>query len=181
MRKGDDGMENKYFNLKSFEEEAESNGFPPHEDIANFLNQFSGTKPIFEKKCIRTETHKASIENYCCVLENLKDFQDDDHVEFDIGVVLVSVEEALWNREDVDENGEVSRLRLVPFAYTGYEEYFCFYFEKETARPQIVLWYKEESWEYTPVFDVIAENIDVFVEMLVGADGEEEKENEGVS
>jgi hypothetical protein len=165
-------MFNKYFSHREFLETAEYNKFPAHDDISGFLNNFAGKEPRNDKRCFETTDNTKVIEHYACLVDNLDDLQDDDIANFDIGYILAMIGHRLQFQEDYIGD-DVVHLRLVPFAYLFAGDFLCFYFETETSRPKIVVWHHEESDEFSPVFEIVADHIDEFLkEKLIPLDEE---------
>jgi hypothetical protein len=113
------------------------------------LQEFHGGIP--SKRCfLAASGHERLIEQFM-------NFTKTGHPLEDYNV------EVAWSAVD-DRLGEY----LMPFAELFAGDMLCFDYSdyQSGARPKIVVWLHEESWEDTPATDFVAPNFDAFLEML---------------
>ncbi|MEQ3530446.1 SMI1/KNR4 family protein [Pseudoalteromonas sp. XMcav11-Q] len=84
----------------------------------------------------------------------------DDIMQYEIKVVLAQIEERLTDNEDL------MGAELLPFAHVFGGDFLCLNFKDSVIEPSVVLWDHNESDELSPVFVLVSDSFEAFVERL---------------
>lgn len=84
----------------------------------------------------------------------------DDIMQYEIKVVLAQIEERLTDNEDL------VGAELLPFAHVFGGDFLCLNFKDSDIEPSVVLWDHNESDELSPVFVLVSDSFEAFVERL---------------
>jgi hypothetical protein len=97
------------------------------------------------------------LERFLCLLDNPRD--DGIYGWYDLSSILTQLDARLVE----DEN--LVGMNLIPFAAIFGGDFVCLDY-RESAVPRISLWFHEESDDFAPVTETIADSFEAFIEML---------------
>lgn len=97
------------------------------------------------------------VERFLCILEDSE--SDEINGWYDIEVVITQIGERLTDNEDL------IGMNVVPIAALIAGDFVCLDF-REREEPSVVVWFHEESEEFSPVTKTVAQNISEFFGML---------------
>lgn len=97
------------------------------------------------------------VERFLCIFEDIE--SDEINGWYDIKVIITQIGERLTDNEDL------IGMNVVPIAVLFAGDFVCLDF-REKENPAVVVWYHEESDEFSPVTKTIAQNISEFFGML---------------
>ncbi|MGO4531475.1 SMI1/KNR4 family protein [Paenibacillus sp. 2TAF8] len=120
-----------------------------------FIKENNGVVPI--TNVFSFNQHKYLIEKFLCVLDDSE--SDPINGWYDIEVIITQIEDRLTDNKDL------VGMNVVPIAALFSGDFICLDF-RETGEPTVVIWFHEESEEFSPVTQQIALNISEFFEML---------------
>lgn len=132
----------------------ESWGVKLPEEYRKSLIEDNGGVP--SKKNFKVGNRLRMIERFLCIKEKNT---SDDYAYYDINVVITQVEERLAS--DPDQNGD----ELIPIADLFAGDLLCLDY-RESSSPSIVIWLHEESIEWEPVTEKVADTFSEFIDML---------------
>ncbi|MCG9761806.1 MULTISPECIES: SMI1/KNR4 family protein [Pseudoalteromonas] len=84
----------------------------------------------------------------------------DDIMQYEIKVVLAQIEERLTDNEDL------VGVELLPFAYVFGGDFLCLNFKDSNTEPSVVLWDHTGSDELSPVYALVSDSFEEFIEGL---------------
>lgn len=105
----------------------------------------------------RYNQHEYVIEKFLCVLNDSE--SDLTNGWYDVEVVITQLSERLTDDEDL------VGIHIVPIAALFSGDFVCLDF-RETEEPTVVIWFHEESEEFSPVTRKVASNLSEFFGML---------------
>lgn len=123
------------------------------EAYRNMLMETNGGKP--EKRNFPCGSRSRMIVAFFCILPD----HNDDHAWADIDVVITQVEERITS--DPDAYG----CTLIPIAELFAGDMVCLDYRKG-GEPTVCVWYHEESGEWEPVTEQVADSYEAFMNML---------------
>ena len=125
------------------------------EPFREFIKKNNGVVPI--TNVFSHNQHQYVIERFLCLLEDSE--SDELNGWYDIEVTIAQIGERLTDNEDL------IGMNVVPIAVLFAGDFVCLDF-RETEDPTVVVWYHEESGEFSPVTKTVAQNISEFFGML---------------
>ncbi|WP_145046723.1 SMI1/KNR4 family protein [Paenibacillus xylanexedens] len=120
-----------------------------------FIKENNGAVPI--TNVFSFNQHKYLIDKFLCVLDDSE--SDPINGWYDIEVTITQIGDRLTDNEDL------VGMNVVPIAALFSGDFICLDF-RETKEPTVVIWFHEESEEFSPVIQKVACNISEFFEML---------------
>ena len=120
-----------------------------------FLKENNGAVPL--TNVFSFNQHEYLIEKFLCVLDDSE--SDPINGWYDIEVTIAQIGDRLTDNEDL------VGMNVVPIATLFSGDFICLDF-RETEEPSVVIWFHEESEEFSPVTQKVALNISEFFEML---------------
>ncbi len=127
------------------------------EPYRQFIKKYNGAVPVTNVFC--HNQHEYLIERFLCILKDTE--LDESNGWYDIEVVITQIGERLTDNEDL------IGMNVVPIAVLFAGDFVCLDF-RESADPSVVVWYHEESGEFSPATKKVAPNISAFFDMLRG-------------
>ncbi|WP_405153394.1 SMI1/KNR4 family protein [Paenibacillus sp. FSL K6-0108] len=97
------------------------------------------------------------IEKFLCILNDSE--SDPINGWYDIEVTITQIGDRLTENEDL------VGMNVVPIAALFSGDFICLDF-RETEEPAVIIWFNEDSEEFSPVTQKVAPNILEFFEML---------------
>lgn len=123
--------------------------------FCTFIKKNNGAIPI--TKYITHKNNRYVIERFLCLLDSPS---ENSKGMYDIKVVFSQLEERIIS------NGDLTGIEIVPFAALYAGDFICIDYRENQTSPEICIWYYEDSDEFEPVTEKIANNINEFFEML---------------
>lgn len=109
-------------------------------------------------------TNEFEFNNHLYVVERflglVNDYKTSSLGDYDIAVVLSQIDTRLT------DNPNLIGDEVIPIAMLFAGDYVCLDFRNNVDIPEVCVWYHEDSEEFSPVTNKIADNFDQFVEML---------------
>lgn len=124
------------------------------EPYREFIKKNNGAVPI--TNIFTHNEYDYIVERFLCILENSE--SDEINGWYDIEVTITQIGERLTDNEDL------IGMNVVPIAATFAGDFVCLDF-REREDPSVVVWYHEESDEFSPVTKTVAQNISDFFRM----------------
>jgi SMI1-KNR4 cell-wall len=124
-------------------------------DYLAFLTQDNGGVPI--NRCFDTAQNAKVIDRF---LPQMDDPNSDDNGYYDVGVVRSQIFDRL--SDDPDQIG----AKLVPIVALEFGDMVCLDFRKSPKAPTIVVWDHEQSEEFKPVTEKVADSFTEFLSKL---------------
>lgn len=120
-----------------------------------FVQEYNVGVPITNE--FEFNNHSYTVERF---LGLVNDYKSSSFGDYDIAVVLSQIDTYLTNNPDLigDE--------VIPIAILFAGDYVCLDYRNKRDEPEICIWYHEDSEEFNPITNKIADNFDEFVEML---------------
>jgi SMI1-KNR4 cell-wall len=125
-------------------------------DFLEFMESDNGGIPL--NRALETSNNLKVIERFLPLLDDPKIYLEDDL--YDIAHVWSLIDVRLG--EDPDEIGS----QLVPIAAFAFGDMVCLDFRKNPEAPEICVWYHDQSEEYRPVTEKIANSFTEFLGKL---------------
>lgn len=125
------------------------------ETYRNFIKDNNGAVPI--TNMFNFNQHEYIIEKFLCILNESE--SDPVNGWYDVEVIITQIGDRLTDNEDL------VGMNVVPIAALFSGDFICLDF-RETEEPTVVIWFHEESEEFSPVTQSVALNISEFFEML---------------
>ncbi len=140
--------------IKAFEDEFE---LVLPMDYIKFIKENNGIIPKLNK--LKYGNREYLIERFLCLL-TVK--QANSLVEgcYDIGTVALQLEERLTANE------EDTSISILPIASLFAGDFICLDFRYNLKKPTICIWYHEDSEEFSPKIQTIANSFKDFLDML---------------
>lgn len=123
------------------------------EKFRQILKASNGGVP--EKRNFNCGKRARMIERFLCIMDNT----DDDYACYDIDVVLTQVEERIVS------NPELVGCEIIPIAALFAGDLLCLDY-RESDTPSVCVWLHEESEEWNPVTEKVADSFSEFMDML---------------
>ncbi|MDM5186415.1 SMI1/KNR4 family protein [Bacillus sp. DX4.1] len=123
--------------------------------FCTFIKKNNGAIPI--TKYITYKNNRYVVERFLCILDNRS---ENSKGMYDIKVVFSQLDERMIS------NGDLTSSEIVPFAALYAGDFVCIDYQKNQTSPEICIWYHEDSGEFEPVTEKIANNMNEFFEML---------------
>lgn len=124
-----------------------------------FLQTYNGGIPV--ESSFLHKGHAYAIDRFLSVLS---DYETNRLGCYDIGVVLTQVGYRLTDNEDL-----IGAEKL-PIAALFAGDLLCLDFKENPDNPTVCIWFHEESGDFEPVTETIANSFDEFVDMLYEED-----------
>jgi len=121
----------------------------------NFIKDNNGAVPITNR--FNINQHEYSIEKFLCILNDSE--SDSINGWYDVEVIIAQIGDRLTDHEDL------VGMNVVPIAALHSGDFICLDF-RESEEPTVIIWFHEESEEFSPVTQNVALNISEFFEML---------------
>lgn len=131
-------------------------------EYKDFLKKFNGGIPI--TNTFKFDENDYVVENFLCLLENPEEHED--YGIYDLQVIMSQLDERLCEEDEDDEDEDDCSWSVIPIASLFGGDFICLDF-RESDIPIVAIWDHEESEEYAPVLNQIAENINQFFDMLI--------------
>jgi len=120
-----------------------------------FIKEYNGAVPI--TNIFSFNQYEYLIEKFLCILDDSE--SDSINGCYDMEVTITQIGERLINDEDL------MGMNVIPIAALFSGDFVCLDF-RETKEPTVVIWFHEESEEFSPATQKLALNISEFFEML---------------
>ena len=124
------------------------------DEFRSLLMEYNGGIP--EKREFQSGNRTRMIERFLCIKEK---GTYEDYVWYDINVVITQVEERLAS--DPHQKGD----ELIPIAALFAGDLLCLDY-RASAIPSVCVWLHEESGEWEPVTEKVADTFSEFMAML---------------
>lgn len=124
-------------------------------EYKEFLNKYNGAKPI--TNILPIGKREYVVERFLCLLN--KPSEDEINGWYDLTSVLIQLDCRLIDDEDL------IGMNVIPIAALFAGDFVCLDY-REDKNPSIVIWDHEESDDFEPVTEKIADNINEFFNML---------------
>lgn len=124
-------------------------------EFIDFISKNNGSIPI--TRFFKYKSNRYVVDRFLCMLDNPGKHEKG---VYDIKVVFSQLDERLLS------DGDITGAELVPFAALFAGDFVCLDYRENKNDPVICIWYNEESDEYVPVTEKIANNITNFLDML---------------
>ena len=124
------------------------------QDYRNLLMKDNGGIP--EKRNFQYGKRERMIERFLCIKEKNT---DEDYAWYDINVILTQVEERMCSDPDSVGNN------IIPIAELFAGDLLCLDY-RESDSPQVCIWFHEESDEWEPVTEKVADSFSEFIKIL---------------
>jgi len=125
------------------------------EPYREFIKRNNGAVPI--TNIFTHNNHDYIVERFLCILEESE--SDEINGWYDIEVIITQIGDRLTDNEDL------VGMNVIPIAALFAGDFVCLDYRK-TEDPSVVVWYHEESDEFSPVTKTVAPNISEFLGML---------------
>lgn len=120
-----------------------------------FIKENNGAVPITNMFSFNQNVYL--VEKFLCVLDDSE--SDPINGWFDVEVTITQIGDRLADNEDL------VGMNVVPIAALFSGDFICLDY-RESEEPTVVIWFHEESEEFSPATLRISENISEFFEML---------------
>ena len=127
------------------------------ESFVQFLAYANCGVPVKEKTFFVGNKERL-IERFLCITNSPK--QEPDKGIYDITVVATQLDERLV--DDPDMIG----MNLIPIATLFAGDFVCLDYRESKDNPKVVVWDHEQSDEFAPATEVVANSFDEFLELL---------------
>ena len=124
------------------------------DEFRSLLMEYNGGIP--EKREFQSGKQARMIERFLCIKEK---GTYEDYAWYDINVVITQVEERLAS--DPHQKGD----ELIPIAALFAGDLLCLDY-RASAIPSVCVWFHEESGEWEPVTEKVADTFSEFMAML---------------
>lgn len=131
------------------------------EDYRNFLKKYSCGEP--EEQSFEYKGHMYAVIRFLGIVQ---DYETDDLGWYDIEVVESEIGERLT--DDMDSTG----MDVVPIAELFAGDYLCLDFRGHAENPIVCIWFHEESGDFDPCLEKVADSFTEFTEMLIADEDE---------
>lgn len=121
----------------------------------NFIQKYNVGVP--ETCSFEINNHSYAVERF---LGFINDYKDSPLGDYDIAVVLSQIDTRLT--DNPDKTGD----ELIPIAMMFAGDYVCLDFRHNANIPEVCIWFHEESNEFKPVTNKVANTFEEFIEML---------------
>lgn len=118
------------------------------ESYRHFIKEHNGAVPITNMFSMNQQEY--IIEKFLCILDDSE--SDPINGWYDIEVTITQIGDRLTDNEDL------VGMNVVPIAALFSGDFICLDF-RETEEPTVVIWFHEESEEFSPVTQKVATNI----------------------
>jgi hypothetical protein len=125
-------------------------------DYIDFLQENNGGVPV--NRCFDTNNNTKVVHRFLPQMDDPN--SDHAHGQYVVGVVWSQINGRLG--EDPDEVGS----QVVPIAALEFGDMVCLDFRKNPKAPEICVWYHDQSEEYRPVTEKIADSFTEFLGKL---------------
>lgn len=125
------------------------------EEFKSFIKKYNGAVPISNQ--FFDSQDERMIERFLCLLDD--DESDEEIGWYDIEAVLAEISTRL-----VDD-GDLVGCNVIPFALLFGGDFVCLDLRDSEMAP-VVVWYHEESEDFSPVFATVAKSMTEFLEMV---------------
>jgi len=125
------------------------------ESYRNFIKEHNGAVPITNMFSMNQQEY--IIEKFLCILSD----SEFDPISgwYDVEVIITQIGDRLTDNEDL------VGMHVIPIASLFSGDFICLDY-RETAEPTVVIWFHEESEEYSPLTQIVAKNLSEFFDML---------------
>lgn len=124
-------------------------------DFIDFIFKYNGAIPI--TRFFQYKSNRYVVDRFLCLLDNPG---ESDSGMYDIKVVFSQLDERIIS------DGDSTGAELVPFAALFAGNFVCLDYSENKTNPTICIWNNEDSGEFEPVTEKIANNINDFLGML---------------
>jgi hypothetical protein len=125
-------------------------------DYLAFLKDDNGGVPV--NRCFDTKNNTKVVDRFLPQMDDPN--SDPVHGQYDVGVVWSQIFDRLSG--DPDQYG----AKLIPVVALEFGDMVCLDFRKKPNAPEIVVWYHDQSEEYKPVTEKIADSFSEFLDKL---------------
>jgi hypothetical protein len=124
-------------------------------EYKKFLKNFNGCKPI--TNILNSNGREYVIERFLCLLD--KPRENETYGGYDLTSVLTQLDCRLIDDEDL------IGMNVIPIATLFAGDFICLDYRKN-INPCIVVWNHEESDDFEPVIEEVADDVNQFLNML---------------
>jgi hypothetical protein len=124
-------------------------------EYKEFLRNFNGCKPI--TNILNSNGREYVIERFLCLLDKPK--ENEIYGWYDLTSVLTQLDCRLIDDEDL------IGMNVIPIATLFAGDFICLDYRKD-IKPCVVVWNHEESDDFEPVTEEVADNVNEFFNML---------------
>ena len=124
------------------------------DEFRSLLMEYNGGIP--EKREFQSGKQTRMIERFLCIKET---GIDEDYADYDINVVLTQIGGRIVS------NPNRLGYELIPIAALFAGDLLCLDY-RESAKPSVCVWFHEESEEWEPVTEKVAESFSEFMAKL---------------
>lgn len=124
-------------------------------DFIDFISESNGSIPI--TRFFEFKSNRYVVDRFLCLLDKPSEH---DKGMYDIKVVFSQLDERILS------DGDMTGAELVPIAALFAGDFVCLDYTESKIDPVVCIWYNEESDEYDPVTEKIADNVNRFLNML---------------
>lgn len=124
-------------------------------EFCMFIKKNNGAIPI--TKYFAHKNNRYVVERFLCLLDNPS---ENPKGMYDMKVVFSQLDERIISDEDL------TGAEIVPIAALYAGDFVCIDYRENQMSPEICIWYHEDSDEFEPFTEKIANNINEFFEML---------------
>jgi len=125
-------------------------------DYVKFLKHGNGGVPV--QNVFNVNGRERVLECFLCLMEDPN--EDPVNGWRDISVVLSQLDERLIDDEDL------VGMNVIPFAVLFGGDFVCFDFRQNPTSPVLAVWDHEQSEEFKPYLEVVADSFSEFLSML---------------
>ncbi|PJI08582.1 SMI1/KNR4 family protein [Clostridium sp. CT7] len=125
-------------------------------EYKEFLQNFNGCKPI--TNILNSNGREYVIERFLCLLDKPK--ENEAYGWYDLTSVLTQLDCRLIDDEDL------IGMNVIPIAALFAGDFICLDYRKN-INPCVVVWNHEESDDFEPVTEEVADNVNQFFNMLL--------------
>lgn len=122
----------------------------------DFIKINNGSVPV--TNLFEVENKEIVLERFVCFLGEIK--EGHQYGWLDIGVIIEPIYERLT------DNSDLHGLQIIPIGILFAGDLLCFDFRKNKENPQVCIWYHEESNDFKPVTQEVADCFEQFLDML---------------
>ncbi|ACZ07320.1 SMI1 / KNR4 family [Sebaldella termitidis] len=124
-------------------------------EYKDFLKKYNGATLL--TNILKIRDFEYIVERFLCLLDEPNENKIDGW--YDLSVVLTQLDDRLIEDEDM------VGMNIIPIASMFAGNFICLDY-RNNSDPEIVIWFHEESGEFSPVTDKIADSINDFFNML---------------
>lgn len=124
------------------------------DDYVHFLKEHNGEIP--KRNVFFIGRREYVVERFLCMLNKPS---SDENGWYDITIVITELGERLT------DNGDLIGMNVIPIAALFAGDFVCLDYRK-SKEPKVIIWYHEESDDFKPVTQNVADSFTEFLSML---------------